>query len=436
MATAESFLLQLIIYLSTISCFSYQTWHILDEYLKYPTTTFVTLENVPKVTLPPRVGFRVLYKLNPGRTVKSHFDKINDTTKLVESAFRISEAKSVRKKVVLNAFFRSPDYYISLAAKNRTEYTPEHLYTERREMYSGKIKSNLFEAEDNGITLTFFLKPYYGDLEGVQKTDALVNCPTNNNRSTCDIRFTYSTKITKLAPAPYDTDCRDYHKMGFTSNENCLSECLTNFTEKHGYLIATNVIPREKYRNSSHVILHWLFRKLKTGPYQLTQKILKQEVNMTKNPISKKWGSYWADLFPSYKGHHDFCMSLCGKQDCSIESLIPKVLMAKDTGEKSSKLEFLHIRVYPSDDQVLVVTSKAKLTVLDVIVYLLSSTSFWFGFCPLSLSRLVKSKTRKSGKRRLPTIQKLCHQPEFQRMLIVRQLALEQILERTRPPCQ
>jgi hypothetical protein len=239
---------------------------------------------------------------------------------------------------------------------------------------------------DNGITFTFFLRPYHSDLEGIQKTDAVVFCPTIHNRSTCDIGFTYSTKMSQLAPPPYDTNCRDYRKMGFTSNENCLSSCLSNFTEKHGYIVENNVIPREKYGNSSLRVLHWMFRDLKGDNITVTENALRFEINRTKDATFREVLKTWANLHPAYEKHHNHCKSLCGRQDCKRESLVPKVLLTRVGEKHSPKLKYLIIRVYPSDDETVIVTSQPQLTTLDLIVYILSTVSFWFGFCPLSMS--------------------------------------------------
>lgn len=396
----KSFLIRLIICLTTITLCSWQIWNIADEYFKYPTITYVTLVNIPPVTLPPMVGFRIKNRLKAGITLKTCFDKVKDKTELVESRLRYGESWGLKNNISLKIFIRAPDYYISVAAKEEIKYSPEHLYTTRREMIFAKLRTNLLTSDDNGVTMDFFLKSYHGDLEGIQKTDSMIFCPTVNNRSTCDIRFSYWVKMTKLAPSPYDTNCRDYRKMGFTSNENCLSQCLNNFTEKHGYMIETNVIPGNKYRNSSLRILSFYFRKLQVRGQVVTEELIRKAASESIHLPYKAYFLYWADIFPSYKRHHDHCKSLCGKQDCIRESLVPHLLLSRDSGNKSSSLEYLDIRIYPSDDEVVIVTSKAKLGELDLIVYVLSATSFWFGFCPLSLTTFFKNSSKNNSKQK------------------------------------
>lgn len=399
--------IRLSIYLTTLFLFSYQTFHIADEYFKYQTTTLVTLVNLPRITIPPKVGFRVTFTLHGGVEVKKYFDKVNDTTNLVKSKLRF-ESQVLKSAIAIKKFFRAPDYYVSVEPKKAVEYTPENLYTVRREMFYAKMKTNLLKPKDNGVTLTFFLRPYSGDLEGVQKTDAFVFCPTMNNRSTCDIRLSYSTKMVKLAPVPYDTNCRNYHQLGFTSNENCLSLCLNNFTVKHGYIINTNVISREKYRNSSLLILPYIFRKMKYGNDDVDERLLRNlsttirnDANHTNNErvrnaslLVAKTLLEWVPRLPAYKVHHHYCRSFCGHDDCFRESLVPHVLMTRDAGNSSSSsLEYLEITIYPSNDEVVIVTSQARLSLLDLLVYISSSTSFWFGLSPLSLARYFKTAT-------------------------------------------
>src|SRR5688572_13420846 len=55
----------------------------------------------------------------------------------------------------------------------------------------------------------------------------------------------------------------------------------------------------------------------------------------------------------------------------------------------TSQSSIFALRVYPPNDQVIVVESGKKYAFIDVVVYIVSCLNFWFGFCPLdSLKRM------------------------------------------------
>jgi hypothetical protein len=105
------------------------------------------------------------------------------------------------------------------------------------------------------------MTPYEGDLEGVLKSPLSFKC--GSGATSCLATVTYSSKVTHLAPPPYDTNCRDYHKDGYSSKENCFSLCLTNFTARHGMIIESIVIPEEKYGNSTLQFAPSVLRNMK-----------------------------------------------------------------------------------------------------------------------------------------------------------------------------
>src|SRR6185437_11970483 len=91
-------------------------------------------------------------------------------------------------------------------------------------------------------------------------------CTSCLNSQQVIISMTYSLMKRKLLPPPYDTNCQDYRKTtNFTSSDNCLSQCVTDFTSRLGMIIESNVLTREKYENSSLILISWYFKTLHDG---------------------------------------------------------------------------------------------------------------------------------------------------------------------------
>src|SRR5437879_2511043 len=112
-------------------------------------------------------------------------------------------------------------------------------------------------------------------------------------------------------------------------------------------------------------------------------------------------------MFPQYKSHWKMCNGFCRRPDCRQESLVPKILLT--TSIKNSSSNLLDIQVYPSDDQIITVTSTPKYRVLDFLVYVSSCFSFWFAWCPLQFLELTqffnsKNKMKHSHSKVAPQI--------------------------------
>jgi hypothetical protein len=64
--TSSRLIVRIVIYLISSGLFSYQIWRIGEEYFRYPTITPVTLENIPKLTVAPKAGFRMFHEVQGG----------------------------------------------------------------------------------------------------------------------------------------------------------------------------------------------------------------------------------------------------------------------------------------------------------------------------------------------------------------------------------
>src|SRR6185437_672725 len=137
------------------------------------------------------------------------------------------------------------------------------------------------------------------------------------------IYITYTMKESKLLPPPYDTNCKNYsRKTNFTSKSNCFSECLNQFTEKHGMVLEDSVLMRDRYENSSLVLVPWKLRELE-GNMNIDD-VLRE---MKNDRISEDLRRRITTMFPDYKRLWKRCKSICSQPDCHKQSIIPYDIM-------------------------------------------------------------------------------------------------------------
>src|SRR5207249_1795245 len=102
--------------------------------------------------------------------------------------------------------------------------------------------------------------------------------------------------------------------------------------------------------------------------------------------------------------------SLCSQPDCHRQSITPHDLVTgpiprygRVNSSDTSQLSSFQLRVYPANDQVIVVESGKKYVFIDVVVYIVSCFNFWFGFCPLNLVKRMSSIWKSDESKRIFT---------------------------------
>lgn len=363
----------------------WNTWFISDYYLKYPTTTFVLLAKFLNETTAPIAGMRFYnpYYLDYNRSLKDIFRDLNDTTTIIEGRIRRKGFEMNGIQFQLDSFSEHAYYYVSVFPTQHIRYTPEDMYARRSHHMHYTLTSNLLSGKDHYMYL--YIHPYDTDFEGLDRTDLPIDCHRFKMKG-CIVQMTYSIKTAKLLPPPYDTGCEEYRPRGYTSKENCVSKCLSEFMEKHGLAIQSNVIKRREYENSSLTMAPWYFRTMENDTRQ------KLELELKKNDSKPAWKTNVTKMLkflPAYKQHWNDCMNQkCHRPDCFTEAYVPIFFTSAGEGGPAEFVDEISIRLYPPNDAVTIVTSKPKLLLIDLIVYVLSSVSFWFGFSPLRVAFL------------------------------------------------
>lgn len=80
-----------------------------------------------------------------------------------------------------------------------------------------------------------------------------INIPCISGR--CLYSLTYSLKTTKLLPAPFSTNCHNYTLSGFSSRENCITECLNKKSTKRDMILDRNILTKDRFQNSTLTII-------------------------------------------------------------------------------------------------------------------------------------------------------------------------------------
>lgn len=411
---------QVLVYLLITTGFSYQAFLVCQEYFKYPTATLVSILDALPVTLPPRValctgGPNAIFTSTKSlihHTLRELFtEKRNDNTIVVgsgiidpQNAYYV-KAGLFDAYVQLNKFFVDGMYCFEFKTRDPLYILPEDLFRKTQLfLYFAALQSNIsdvvqymYTSKSSGfkpplhINFHIFMTTYDSDFEGVLRTP--LDVVANNTIAVFEVGLTYGVKMRRLASPPYDTNCRDYTKDGFTSSHNCKNQCLNNWTEEHGMILQDHVIYRDKYEDSDNVFLPWFLKTNWVNESFLTE----WKFKWTKNQKSRlEYADKVIKLLPSFQERWRFCNEFCRQPDCVAEAVTPRLMsneknyapnkkFAKMTIRNGS-LEIISISVFPPHEPVVIVISAPKIHRIDFVVYILSCLSFWYGFCPLQFA--------------------------------------------------
>src|SRR6185312_11544189 len=184
----------------------------------------------------------------------------------------------------------------------------------------------------------------------------------------------------------YEINCLDYRSQTrYTSRENCLNQCLYQFTNVYGMVIESHALNRELFENSSLILAPWKLTMLSDN--------MRRFGNTT----------YTSDFLTKFPNHLKECKSYCSRQDCFTQFFTPRVIQMNGGGRlnRSNPEHDATITtvIYPPD-QVLVVEANKKLSTIDLIVYILGCFSFWYGLCPLDVVRIIRKLLSKDKKKK------------------------------------
>lgn len=327
------------------------------------------MEKTLPLTTPPITIVSIMQRETEvvGLNASHAFLRIGEESQIVNSTVTTTNGTRFQSASGIETlqFLKHGSYNMAFRVRDRPQLDAQSQFRGNNPIYSFTLKSNLLSPKilhEQNIKLS--MAPYDADMEGIQKSRLSVDC-ANFVNETCRIHLTYSTRITNLAATPYDTDCKDYRDVCYSrpertcasSKESCLSDCLHQFTEQHGFVIESNVLWKYIYENSSETILPWYFRTMSKGHNEVNLTLIQEDLrkSIRDDFVWSGLVSNISRIFPAYKDHWKLCSEFCRRPGCKQESLVPKILLVSSI--KNSWPKHLDIQVYPSDDQIITVTS-------------------------------------------------------------------------------
>lgn len=429
--------LDLIIIVIVTGGFSCQLYLISEEYFEYVTTTSVSIVDALPATNIPQVAFCVLWNGRAHRlSIVEAFqaqlmERPPDGSHPAGSPF-LRNCKLNRhlrrylddEDCQMKQFLRQGKHCFSLKTRYPLNLTRRQLFstTERgmveyfiNVMTPFTIPEN---ASDAHIGYYIFMTSYYSDFDTGLRSP--VNAFAKWSEATFVIMLSYSQKVTRLLPPPFDTDCRDYRRDGLISRDSCQKRCLNEWTiVAYNGIFDDHVVDRDKFLISTNAINqtnNWtngtqpprpIFSELKDD--YVDERYLLQRVEKIDNTL-RKWSAqnisgiatqghvknlvklflkdrdyykYLSSIYRDVPRRLEYCKKKCRRPDCYTEYIVPSPIQMQTSHPDLSFREMI-IRIFPPKETVLIVTSKQKVILLDFVVYILSCFSFWFGFCPLS----------------------------------------------------
>lgn len=230
-----------VIYVATTVGFVAQLYYITAQYLAYETVNSVAIER-PMSVVPPQVAicFRFYDFFSFSfRWFLEHGNEVNITVAQLASTLPAVD------EILNGQLVHNHDDYMDTAytADNYKSYfTTRTLYKHRfycytfayaREAIATRYLTNslfpqrFFDIELNGTLfnqsylVTYYLRPHDGDFSGLSDTMAEISrsssCRNCLERDNGIVVLSYNRFRSQLLPRPYESDCINYNRFGFTS---------------------------------------------------------------------------------------------------------------------------------------------------------------------------------------------------------------------------
>ncbi|KAI1282012.1 hypothetical protein HDE_13211 [Halotydeus destructor] len=162
--------------------------------------------------------------------------------------------------------------------------------------------------------------------------------------------LTYNLFSSKLLGAPYRSDCLDYGTVEYESRGHCVDTCMTRMTKAGLGLYAFPAVST-------------------TGP----KLKLIMEADLAKPEV--------ADQLAQFR---DQCGQLCRRPNCVEDIYVTKLIRS------DPNLGYFKIRLNVANRPTIVIEAKGKLSLPDLLVYVLSCFGIWYGLSLYSLVRTLE----------------------------------------------
>lgn len=342
----------------------YQSYRVVDQYLRYETTSQVEIFNPEYLSVPDIfIGFSgsELAQANHTRdedlyySDRFYYDFYYSPT--VEDAIvrcKTGQANSVLPKSCpsnqMQKSSKNGHVYYS-AGVDLTELFPKIWTWNGDALYFMQFSEQFRNISDVKVTLQAPLQDPFG-------FDLTVFDYQSSDPEFLAIEFYYTHLEQHLLPAPYDSNCFDYQNIGFSSQGHCVEHCLNA-----GYLANMNKTNGRSF---------WAERDLVNRRRRALTWF-----NCTGDSADEEAFQMECESELQYS-----CSQNCSRPDCFKEIFVP----IEENYERSRDWQ---IRLYPPKLQSQRTRRIPRTDIINCLSELLGIFGFWIGFSPYTLIDLV-----------------------------------------------
>ena len=266
MKYSEIIVIRVIVYVISTMGFVLQSHLISTEYFNYTTTSLVSVLSFPeKIAIPTVAVCQDVGRLSH-KTLKKVFHKtLREVFQNMPLGNVTISSSSVKKDCVtdntrddghyanLQQFYKNDEYCLAFSPLN------SHKHIARKDDIVTCPGYSIFKFYFNATrpeVLSINLIPSNVDFDVPTRVPIKSKV---NNYTWLSFWLSYSMTVRKLAIPPYDTQCMNYTKHEFTSQDNCTSSCIKSIITKHNFLSHQLAIKKNEYENSSMLLLPFFY---------------------------------------------------------------------------------------------------------------------------------------------------------------------------------
>lgn len=375
----------LLVHFLVLTGFTFQVSQICSEFFEYPTVTSVTIVDYLPFTNPPQVA--LCLPCHPRDIFTSKFQELlrkhprdgsypGGEPTVSSGTVNYMGKNGSKPGIQLTRFLHAETICFSVKAEYPVNIPADVLPvngSERMVLVVVK-KKRPFTCGADANSYVYQMKMISFDSDFDSTIRGTIQGVAYKKYGLFNFQLTYTQRVTQLLPPPYDTNCRDYRKEGLVSKVSCIKRCINSFTLKRYHMIfEDHVVDRDKYMIKESSTNSSLLRPIPQNIKYLIDKSDHSELT----PFQR-------DL----KNIINSCKRVCSHADCHTDYITPFSKNMNHASQGKFNTSNIRIGILLSREPVIVVDTKAKLHLLDLVVYILSCLSFWFGFCPLQASTI------------------------------------------------
>lgn len=374
----------------------------------FETSSYVSIVGYQEELVIPTftICMRQNYSLSYGKTVKKLFEEGRDIrvfrTQISNDDCSTTEVdyRGKKRQYKVDKYIHGKMYCFSFYPTKRTSFNPMISISKCPYNYLAIVIFGVKKSShvQHGLENSYVdeISSYSSDRESPKRSPIYVY-PTALKNTVVLTTFSYTSTEVRLSPPPYDTNCFNYTEVGYTSQYKCINDCIKSKAITHGFISSDVIVDRKEFGNSSLTFLPIptsvaKFKGNFSSYVASAGRSNGQRINITEiHELARK-------TKVSYQIRTK-CHESCSRPSCFHEMMTPFLVTLRDEQlSRDNSSRHMVVRILPPNQPTVTVEAKAKISLLDCLVYLASCSSFWFGFCPLNaIQSLYDQITGKPG---------------------------------------